>query len=190
VTEASTCTPTSTRPAPLPAMQSRVSSTLAPAGGPRAAFSGHVRLATKPHASRTSNRECATSHAVFPTRASIALLAPPRPASQCTYHECTAVTAAPAPSCMVHSASYRSLRASECSDHSDGAWWWSARHAIRVIPHLSYPCAVLLKCRVRGIPSDGRAPSDHHTERSLQLYDSRHDRITQLVTHQQQPESQ
>jgi hypothetical protein len=64
VTEASTCTPTSTRPAPLPAMQSRVSSTLAPAGGPRAAFSGHVRLATKPHASRTSNRECATSHAV------------------------------------------------------------------------------------------------------------------------------
>ena len=29
----------------------------------------------------------------------------------------------------------------------------------------------------------------HHTERSLQLYGSHHDRITQLVIHQQQPES-
>ena len=31
---------------------------------------------------------------------------------------------------------------------------------------------------------------DHHTERSLQLDGSHHDRITQLVIHQQQPESQ
>jgi hypothetical protein len=30
----------------------------------------------------------------------------------------------------------------------------------------------------------------HHTERSLQLNSSHHDRITQLVIHQQQPESQ
>jgi hypothetical protein len=30
----------------------------------------------------------------------------------------------------------------------------------------------------------------HHTERSLQLNGSHHDRITQLVIHQQQPESQ
>jgi hypothetical protein len=33
-------------------------------------------------------------------------------------------------------------------------------------------------------------PSDHHTEHSLHLDDSHHDRITELVIHQQQPESQ
>jgi hypothetical protein len=35
-----------------------------------------------------------------------------------------------------------------------------------------------------------RACCDHHTERSLQLDGSQDDRITQLVIHQQQPESQ
>ena len=48
----------------------------------------------------------------------------------------------------------------------------------------------LLKCApvVRTESLDER--SLRHTERSLQLYDYHHDRITQLVIHQQQPESQ
>jgi hypothetical protein len=44
-------------------------------------------------------------------------------------------------------------------------------------------------CRVR-TPLDGHERAEaHHTERSLQLNGSHHDRITQLVIHQQQPES-
>ena len=49
----------------------------------------------------------------------------------------------------------------------------------------------LLKCARRSRPLDGLdAPRGLHTERSLQLDSSHHDRITQLVIHQQQPESQ
>jgi hypothetical protein len=48
----------------------------------------------------------------------------------------------------------------------------------------------LLKCAPSFAPNPLRAPSGHLTERSLQLNGSHHDRITQLVIHQQQPESQ
>ena len=52
------------------------------------------------------------------------------------------------------------------------------------------PCVQpLLKCARRSRPLDD-APRGLHTERSLQLDSSHHDRITQLVIHQQQPESQ
>jgi hypothetical protein len=45
-------------------------------------------------------------------------------------------------------------------------------------------------CRVR-TPLDGHERAEaHHTERSLQLNGSHHNCITQLVIHQQQPESQ
>jgi hypothetical protein len=44
-------------------------------------------------------------------------------------------------------------------------------------------------CRVR-TPLDGHERAEaHHTERSLQLNGSHHDCVTQLVIHQQQPES-
>jgi hypothetical protein len=48
----------------------------------------------------------------------------------------------------------------------------------------------LLKCAPSRFGVDGRRASDHLTERSLQVNGSQHDRITQLVIHQQQPESQ
>jgi hypothetical protein len=49
----------------------------------------------------------------------------------------------------------------------------------------------LLKCAPsRSFGVGGRRASDHLTECSLQLDGSQHDRITELVIHQQQPESQ
>jgi hypothetical protein len=78
----------------------------------------------------------------------------------------------------------------------------SAYKGIRLViyaPRVSH--TVGMSCRVCSLCSsarrghvhagslDGRAASDH-TERSLQVYGSHHDRITQLVIYQQQPESQ
>jgi hypothetical protein len=63
-------------------------------------------------------------------------------------------------------------------------------HRIPVVPRVQ----PLLKCapsyRVRTPRTYDERSEAHHTERSLQLYSSQHDRITQLVIHQEQPESQ
>ena len=48
----------------------------------------------------------------------------------------------------------------------------------------------LLKCTPSRSQPLVWMPSSHHTARSLHLDDSHHDRITELVIHQQQPESQ
>jgi hypothetical protein len=63
-------------------------------------------------------------------------------------------------------------------------------HRIPVVPRVQPLLKRAPSYRVRTPRTyDGRSEA-HHTERSLQLDSSHHDRITQLVIHQQQPESQ
>jgi hypothetical protein len=108
-------TPTSTHPASSPTPVRRdairvwvLSSTLAPAGGPRAVFSSHVRLLIKPRTSRASVGECATPrctvHRILHRKSW-----PPSQRAEARTWCVLRVTVTPAPSCMGHSAAYRSL---------------------------------------------------------------------------------
>ena len=56
--------------------------------------------------------------------------------------------------------------------------------------NLSYRVCSLCSVSRRSHRIIGRSSALRHTERSLQLYDYHHDRITQLVIHHHQPESQ
>jgi hypothetical protein len=63
-------------------------------------------------------------------------------------------------------------------------------HCKPVVPRVQPLLKCAPSCRVR-TPLDGHERAEaHHTERSLQLNGSHHNCITQLVIHQQQPESQ
>ena len=60
-------------------------------------------------------------------------------------------------------------------------------HHAPVVPRVQPLLKCAPSCCVR---TESLMDERHHTERSLQLDGSHHDRITQLVIHQQQPESQ
>jgi hypothetical protein len=60
-------------------------------------------------------------------------------------------------------------------------------HAASICPTA---CAASAQVRVTFARNQMDEARDHLTERCLQLNDYHHDRITQLVIHQQQPESQ
>jgi hypothetical protein len=148
-------------------------------------FICHARLPAKPHASRASTGECAT-----PTLRSTD---PPRSVA-CSPQRARARTVGAMRHSCTSTVVYVSQRVVQVAESRFGLCQRSAggdaRHAMRVthVSHLSYSVSSLCSECPRRVNPRWRSEGQH-TERSLQLYDSHHDRITQLV-HQQQLESQ
>jgi hypothetical protein len=115
--------PTSIRPTAPPKPPSRLdglSVGFSRRGGPHAVFSGHAQLPPDPSASRASVGECAAPHAATIHHDSSPRVGCSPPRAGPLTRVCCA-TAALAPSCRGHSASYRSKRASSETDRGSTA---------------------------------------------------------------------
>ena len=192
-------TPTYSHPAASPTPQGSIAicrvSSPRTHGGPRAAFSGHGNSPPTPtHHARplvSALPPRCTIHRILHRKSWPRAPSEPTHVPRCAAcHSCTStvVYVSQRVEQVVEGVEWRL-----CSEWAARRWWWSAIHAKRGIhtTHLSYRLYSLCSSvprRVAFEPLWMDTSALRHTERSLQLDGSHHDRITQLVIHQQQPE--